>query len=480
MGQRGSCAAAPAAELAAAANPSCANSASNVQARLADGAVRRWLKGTTGQDMDALLLGAEGSRRPALALDVSLAAAMAEGAALANEQQSVMDIRLSREYMKGLQEDIEQADVRAERWKENAQADAARRLAAAEASEAVRRTAADAVRLQAEAARAEREAAAAEDRLRRGVTLEEEEEEEEEVEEPAPPPTASGLPGILPDELAAALRDRSRRVVALDVRSAREAEWGRIKNSAAAPFVVVSGSQLAPTTARSPDFLAAARAALGPPDSAAHAVLFGPGTDLDASTKEAFVSKEKFVSIAPSGTGVIDGEVSRLRCWSALLGCGCRRIAGAGGHSPPPSADLPTWPPNTPCPRCIAGHCGGRGARAAGGRLHAAVGACGRLQRVGSRVPSRRAAAGARRFPRQELGRPRVVDGVQVRAGSGGAGAVWAWACVSGAATSCMRLQLLCSALSSLFLPSCAAAEGPAQPDGRCTARIFLASSVKY
>ena len=54
---------------------------------------------------------------------------------------------------------------------------------------------------------------------------------------------------------------------------------------------------------------AAAAAELGPPDAACPVVLYGPGVPLTADASASYVSKELFVSIAPSGTGAVDGEV---------------------------------------------------------------------------------------------------------------------------------------------------------------------------
>jgi rhodanese-related sulfurtransferase len=250
--------------------------------------------------------------------DVTLAAALAAGTALAGEQQSVMDTRLVLEYVKGLSDDVANAEERQERWKQRAEADAARRIAAAEAAEASRAAAAGVVR----AAAAERRAAELAEQRAAGVNVEQlaaaaaaaEEQQRQQAQEaaaaPSPSPTPSGLPGVSHDELAAALRARA--VVALDVRSARDAEWGRIKGAIPAPYVVTTGTTLAPETRPNPAFLEAACKALGPPGAAARpAVLYGPGVPLDSDTKERFVSKEVFVSIAPNGAATIDGEVRR-------------------------------------------------------------------------------------------------------------------------------------------------------------------------
>ena len=264
---------------------------------------------------------------PAVTADVTLAAALAAGAALAGEQQSLMDTRLVLEYVKGLSDDVANAEERQERWKQRAEADAARRIATAEAAEASRAAAAGAVR----AAAAERRAAELAEQRAAGVDVEqlaaaaaaaEEQQWQKEQEAAAvPPPTPSGLPGVSPDELAAALRARA--VVALDVRSARDAEWGRIKGATSAPYVVTTGTTLAPETRPNPAFLEAALKALGPPGAAARpAVLYGPGVPLDSDAKERFVSKEVFVSIAPNGAATIDGEVRRRLGGGVVLGGG--------------------------------------------------------------------------------------------------------------------------------------------------------------
>lgn len=178
--------------------------------------------------------------------EVSLAAALAAGEELAAEQQAVLDTRLSLQYMKGLERDVLLAGERQARWARRASADGARRVAAAEAAEAVRRAAADAAR----AAAAERWAAAAAagggpaEPTSSAAASEEDEAESGGAGPPPAPPTASGLPGVGPDELAAALQRRA--VVALDVRGAKEFEWGRIKGAAHAPYVLVSGPSLSP------------------------------------------------------------------------------------------------------------------------------------------------------------------------------------------------------------------------------------------
>lgn len=271
------------------------------------------------QPLDGVLLAPQ---RPGVAAEASLAAALAQGAALAAEQQSVLDVRLSLEYMKGLEADLLEAEERQERWRRAAAAKEARRLAEAEAAEAVRRAAAEELLAAAAAARA----AAAEKRAARGepepAAEQWQEEEEEQHQKAAPLPTPSGLPGMTPDELAAALRIRS--AVVLDVRAAREWDWGRIKGAVHCPYIIAAGSSLSPQTRPCPDFLGAARRQLGDPASAPPAVLYGPGSDLDAATNEKFVSKEKFVSVAPSGLGTIDGEVRcREQRQGLLLLGGC-------------------------------------------------------------------------------------------------------------------------------------------------------------
>lgn len=161
--------------------------------------------------------------------------------------------------------------------------------------------------------------------------LRQEEAEEEAERAAARPATPSGLPAVTPDELAAALRSRS--VVALDVRSVREWDWGRIKGAAHAPYVVTSGSSLAPEVRPNPDFLQAAAQALGPPGASRPAVLYGPGAPLDADASASFVSKEAFVSIAPNGTGQVDGEDIVAAAARALQAAGYPTLSElAGGY----------------------------------------------------------------------------------------------------------------------------------------------------
>lgn len=253
----------------------------------------------------ALLSGAAPPVQP----EASLQAALAAGAELAAEQQAVLDIRLSRQYYKGLEDDIARADERRERWRQAAAEQAARRRAAAEAAEATRAAAAAAAwEVAAEKrAAAEQAAAAAGATVASAAAAGAEAEEEAEEEQPAAPATASGLQGVTPDDLAAGLK--TRQLIALDVRAAREADWGGIKGAKPAPFVVLSGSSLAPEVRPNPGFLDAARAALGPPEAcSATVVLYGPGSALSSETSEQLVSKEKFVSIAPNGVASVDGQ----------------------------------------------------------------------------------------------------------------------------------------------------------------------------
>lgn len=206
------------------------------------------------QGLGAALLASNGAL---LQPDASLEAALAAGGSLAGEQQSVMDIRLSREYMKGLEDDIADAAENQARWKAAAAEDGARRRAAAEAAEAVRARAAEAAWAAAAERRAAQEAelaaAVARGEVPPPAAIEQQQQEEEAPAAPEPPPTASGLPGVTPDELAAALK--ARQAVALDVRGAREAEWGKIKGCKHAPFISMGGSSLNPEVKPNPGFL---------------------------------------------------------------------------------------------------------------------------------------------------------------------------------------------------------------------------------
>jgi hypothetical protein len=248
----------------------------------------------------------------------SLAAALEAGRQLAAEQQAVLDVRLSLQYMKGLEAESQPAmRQRRAQWRQAAAERAARAHAAAEAAEAVRRAAAEASLATAAAQRAESasavgNAAEAQQRQQPGLAAdssraEQAEEEGGEVGPAAAAATPSGLPGVTPDELAAALRDRS--VTALDVRSDRDWGWGRVAGAAHAPVVLAAGTALAPEVRRNPGFLAAAAAVLGPPGHAKRVVLYGPGAPLDVGTKQRHVSKEVFVSVAPNGAAEVDGQV---------------------------------------------------------------------------------------------------------------------------------------------------------------------------
>lgn len=314
----------------------------------------------------------EGNTMPDVAADMSLPAALAAGADLAAEQQAVLDVRLSLEYVKGLEKELKHADEWRERRRQRRAANEARRLAAAEAAEAVRRTAAEERLALAAEARAAAAAAAgiSADAAQQAWPAAATAVEEEEDEEPAaavPPPTASGLPGVTPDELAEALR--ARRAVVLDLRTAREVDWGKIKGSVHAPFATTSGSSLAPEVHRNPCFLDAARAKLGPPGAAGPAVvLVGPGAPLEESTTEKFVSKEKFVSTCPTGVAIVDGEVSGQAAGPWVQPAGLLLPLGSWGpshshchtltmvpsaapvipHLPPPACSPPHLPLN-PC-----------------------------------------------------------------------------------------------------------------------------------
>ena len=184
--------------------------------------------------------------------------------------------------MKGLEDELLNAAEWRSHRRQHAASDAARKRAAAEAAEASRAAAAEAVW----AAGAERRAAKAAERREAQAAAggaagadaafaaeQQRQQEEEERQQAAAAQLPSGLPAVTPDELAAALRSRA--VVAFDVRSAQEADWGRIKGAAHAPYVLAAGSSLAPEVRANPAFIEAARKALGPPDAARAAVLYG-------------------------------------------------------------------------------------------------------------------------------------------------------------------------------------------------------------
>jgi rhodanese-related sulfurtransferase len=124
---------------------------------------------------------------------------------------------------------------------------------------------------------------------------------------------------VTPDELAAALRAGSAAV--LDVRGAREWEWGKIKGARHAPFVLSKGSSLNPTVEPNPGFLAAAAAAA--PNKGRPVIVYGAGSAPAPEEDAVYVSKEMFVSLAPGGAG---GEVH----W--VVGSGRRRWALTGAE----------------------------------------------------------------------------------------------------------------------------------------------------
>ncbi|KAI3427347.1 hypothetical protein D9Q98_010264 [Chlorella vulgaris] len=324
-----------------------------IKSRMVDGAVRSWLHdaaaaaagggggGGGGEEgvNAALAQLAAGNCSPSINQveeQGCLAAAMAAGASLAAEQQAVLDTRLSLEYVRGLEADRKLASERSARWRRSAASAAARRVAAAQAAEELRRAAADVVRSEAAAARAAAAVAGwdaahvfASSQQQQQQQRQEEEKEEEEAEA-GPPPTASGLPPISPDELWAATRSGGVRV--LDVRSAREWDWGRIKGAIHTPIVLAAGPATNPAAAKlNPGFMEAATAALGSPDAAPPIVLYGPGTPLHSQAAAAYVSKEQFVSIAPAGAVQVEGQDIVAAAAAALQSqgyCSLRELAG--------------------------------------------------------------------------------------------------------------------------------------------------------
>ena len=104
-------------------------------------------------------------------------------------------------------------------------------------------------------------------------------------------------PGVSPDQLAETLRRGTAAVV--DMRTARDHEWGRVKGSVHCGFFVAKGSSLNPTLEPNPSFVDdVARAVKG--DRARPVVLYGPGAPPSADADAVFVSKELFVSTATS------------------------------------------------------------------------------------------------------------------------------------------------------------------------------------
>jgi rhodanese-related sulfurtransferase len=114
-----------------------------------------------------------------------------------------------------------------------------------------------------------------------------------------------GWPLVTPDDLAAALRSKS--AVVLDVRTARDWEWGKIKGAAHCPFIESKGSSLSPTIERNPRFLDHAKSKA--PDKGRHVIVYGPGRAQTAEEGAVFVSKELFVSLAPGAAGGEEWQV---------------------------------------------------------------------------------------------------------------------------------------------------------------------------
>lgn len=117
--------------------------------------------------------------------------------------------------------------------------------------------------------------------------------------------TAGGWPAVTPDELAAVLRARS--AVVLDVRTSRDWDWGKIKGAVHCPFVLSKGSSLSPVIERNPRFLEQVASKVR--DKGKRVIVYGPGRAPSAEEGAVYVSKEMFVSLAPTATGAGDEEV---------------------------------------------------------------------------------------------------------------------------------------------------------------------------
>ncbi|GBF91656.1 ribulose bisphosphate carboxylase oxygenase, chloroplastic [Raphidocelis subcapitata] len=145
--------------------------------------------------------------------------------------------------------------------------------------------------------------------------------------------SAAGAGSYSPSQLADALRRGA--AVALDVRSARDWEWGRIKMRGVehAPFVLSAGSSLDPRLAPNPDFLRTAAAKLQKAGAKA-VVVVGPGAADDGPPPEGgFVSKETFVSLAPTAAAAAAaglGDVGAAAA-EALRGAGHGRVFELAG-----------------------------------------------------------------------------------------------------------------------------------------------------
>lgn len=101
-------------------------------------------------------------------------------------------------------------------------------------------------------------------------------------------------PVVSADDVARSLHQKS--AVVIDIRSAKEIEWGKIKGSATCPFTIISGSSMSPIVSRNDSFLKLVANLVGN-NISSKIILVGSVSD---SRLQHGQSKEKFKSKAVS------------------------------------------------------------------------------------------------------------------------------------------------------------------------------------
>jgi hypothetical protein len=323
-----------------------------IKSRLADAAVRDWLQAQGVDSALSSLLASHGAgsgaggagAAAAAAPAASLQSVLAAGRQLVEEQQSVLDVQLAKEYMPGVDDGPDALAAREARGlRRRRRPRAPRRVVEAEASQAASDGAVGRAALSEEMASYWQKMAASSwvsgsfdpsevmrsasdgengdyGEAPSAASSQSEAEGSEAEDEPAAAGSSgsSGAwpPALSPDAVAAAISSGSAMV--LDVRSARDHEWGKVKGSIHAPFVLSKGTALNPTVDRNPGFLAAVAAKVKDPSRPV--ILYGPGrANLDENA--VYVSKEMFVSLAPAGAAAGDevGAVRTLVCFVRVM-----------------------------------------------------------------------------------------------------------------------------------------------------------------
>ena len=236
-----------------------------VRSRCADDAVRRFIAGTGLENLSGVLCGHRGreggdpswSASGLTGMDASLPSLLAAGAEVAREQQNVMDVQLSRDYVANWTEEPSAGEIRERRVMDRRMADA--NSAALEAAEEARLAS---IRARAEAASARSrsaEAVAAEESARRAlaeasrrakeegvdlsiaVGVSAKEPDAEEVEREAMYAEEDALPWRVVDAIDCFRSLKEGTCVLLDVRPRKDHDREAIKGSLSAPAANLSG-----------------------------------------------------------------------------------------------------------------------------------------------------------------------------------------------------------------------------------------------